>query len=77
MFAAANGCTGASDQRTGIDVPAASMNRKALRLLNAVLSKPDDGAWLWIIPNARTVAGWLAANAAIFSGSGFPVLGSG
>jgi len=75
--AATKGCTGASVQRTGIDVPAASMNQKALRLLNAVLSKPEDGAWPWIIPSARTVAGWLAANAAIFSGSGFPVLGSG
>jgi len=33
VLATTNGCTGASDQRTGIDVPAASMNRKALSLL--------------------------------------------
>ena len=72
-----NGCTGAIVQRTGVEVPAASMKRNALRLLYALLSKPDDTLWLWLIFVACTNSGWLATNAAIFSGSGLCVFGSG
>ena len=41
-LAGSNGCTGTIDQRTGVDVPAASMKRNALRPLKVLLSKPDD-----------------------------------
>src|SRR5580692_3568817 len=76
-LASAIGCTGTNSQRTNVVVPSALVKRNALRLWKVLLSKPDVGAQLLMIPMARAKSGWLAKNAAPFAGSGLCVLGSG